>query len=103
MVGSKQLGVYGPTASEASVGMPSSTLLQEASTGALQGELTEDDCAVKLSALLKKAHIARTAALFNGDTISEHITREAERLGLDRNMVLGAYMGFIAHILNPCA
>lgn len=99
MVGSKQLGVYGPTASEASVGMPSS----KKTTGALQGELTEDDCAVKLSALLKKAHIARTAALFNGDTISEHITREAERLGLDRNMVLGAYMGFIAHILNPCA
>ena len=64
---------------------------------------TEEECAVKLSALLKKAHRARTAALFTDDNISEHITREAERAGLDRNMILGAYMGAIAHLLNPCA
>jgi hypothetical protein len=65
-------------------------------------DLTEEDHAVKLSALLKKAHVARTAALFTQEAISDHVTREAERIGLDRNMVLGAYMGFIAHLLNPC-
>ena len=67
-------------------------------------EATADtQVAQQLSALLKKSHAARTAALFKADCeVSQHILREAERAALDPNMMLAAYLGVVAQVLNPC-
>ena len=63
---------------------------------------TEEEAAAQLSALLKKAHKARTSALLKTDCISVHVKREADRAGLDENMILAVYTGVVAHVLNPC-
>ena len=65
---------------------------------------TEEEAVAKLSAALKKGHASRTAAIFKrGCGLSQHILGEAKRLGLDPNMVHAAYIGFVEHLLNPCA
>ena len=70
---------------------------------AVEAAETEEELAAALSALLKKGHAARTKALLKEDCeLSKHILREAERAGLDANMLLAVYMGVIAHVLNPC-
>ena len=70
---------------------------------AVEAAETEEELAAALSALLKKGHAARTNALLKDDCeLSQHIIREAERAGLDANMLLAVYMGVVAHVLNPC-
>lgn len=70
---------------------------------AVEAPETEEEFAAALSALLKKGHSARTKALLKDDCdLSQHIIREAERAGLDANMLLAIYLGVIAHVLNPC-
>ena len=60
---------------------------------AVEAAETEEELAAALSALLKKGHAARTNALLKDDCeLSQHIIREAERAGLDANMLLAVYM-----------
>ena len=72
--------------------------------GAEMEEETEEEAAYKLSASLKKSHVARIAALFKQEvTFTEHILREAERAALDPCIMLCVYFAVLSHVLNPCA
>ena len=66
-------------------------------------EPTMEEAIEKLSTQLKKGHKARTDALFKDDDFSKHILDEADRVGLDPNMMHAVTIGFLAHLLNPCA
>ena len=69
-----------------------------------QVEVDDEPEANQLSSLLRKSHAAQLVALYkDGDRISDHIKNEAERVGLDPNMVLNTYFAVLAHVLNPGA
>ena len=56
-----------------------------------------------LSSALRKGHVSRTRALFNGDSISDYTKDASDSIGLDQNMWSGMVIGLVSHVLNPCA